>query len=180
MIAKHNIRKILETANSFLFAARRCMFSKGQMTKDTLPLMVPEFVNRAFACELYLKAVILATKNENPKGHRLDKLFLVLKKTERKEIYDIWRDKAGENIPDCDYAYNMFMDNLEACRDVFARFRYVHEWAGATISLEASFVPEQFHLIDNFNVHSGFLEQFALALKLCAEKHIGVVYNSYD
>jgi len=81
----------------------------------------------------------------------------------------------------------MFADNLKATAIVFMRFRYAHEWAGSSISLQHSFTPEQF---DEFSplsarrpfgstqVHDGFLEQFANALKTYTEKLLGKTYNS--
>lgn len=79
--------------------------------------------------KLYLKATLYFTKNELHIGHKLNKLFLRLDEKVQKEIYDIWRTIAEENIQDCDYVKHMFDDNLEANSDVFKKFRYVHEWA---------------------------------------------------
>lgn len=85
-------------------------------------------------------------------------------------------------MPDCDYVENMFCENLEANSDVFRRFRYVHEWAGATISLESIFKKEQMHLhslnpetaFKSCSVYDGFLDQFAKSIKKYINK---IIFN---
>lgn len=168
----HKYNKLIETADDFFEAAIRCNFNES-VKVNKYPLMIPNFTNRAFACELYLKATLYLIETEIPKEHKLDKLFLKLNKKVQKEIYDIWRTIAGENIFDCDYAQAMFFDNLEANSDVFTRFRYVHEWAGASISLQHSLTEKQFHLhplnanrpFGSPSIHDGFLDQFAKSIK---------------
>ena len=170
-LTKYN--HLIRTADDFLEAAERCSFDDS-LKVHKWPLTIPHFTNRAFACELYIKATLYLTKNVLPRGHKLDKLFSNLNKEDKKGMYDIWRTIAGENMPDCDYAKKMFYDNLEANSNVFTRFRYVHEWAGKTISLESSFVEEQMHLhgltIKNFKtptipIYDGFLDQLAKSIK---------------
>lgn len=163
---------LFKTANDFFEAAIRCDFDES-VKINKYPLMIPNFTNRAFACELYLKSVLYLTKNVLLKEHKLDKLFLKLNKENQKEIYDIWRTIAGENIQDCDYVKRMFDDNLEANSDVFTRFRYVHEWARASISLQKSLTEKQFRLhplnanrpIGSSSIYDGFLDQFAKSIK---------------
>ena len=153
-------RKILENANDFLYVANRCSFTKRNITQGNLPLLVPEVVNRSFACELYLKAIAQATNIKPKNTHNLDKLFYALKENERKAIYDIWRENAGKNIIDCDYVQKMFKDNLTSIADKFVKWRYVYEWCGSSIKI------------------SGFINQFAISLKIFAEQVIGKTYNS--
>jgi len=182
---------LLENANDFLEAAKRCgwpRLKKGAIvTNENAPLHIPEKVNMALACELYLKAIAENKKIIIEKTHTLDKLFFKLPKEIQKEIYDIWRGKIGQKLPEHPYVSKMFSDNLEANAKVFTRFRYANEWAGAVVSLHHSFTLEQF---EKFSPHSlkrpfgspeiydGFLEQFALSLKICAEKLLGKTYNS--
>ena len=77
-------------------------------------------------------------------------------------------------MDDHEYVRQMFKNNLEAITDVFTRFRYTHEWATTTISLEHSFTAEQFMKFSPLSasrplgsprVYSGFLKQFAISLK---------------
>ncbi|WP_400254730.1 hypothetical protein [Spiroplasma endosymbiont of Cleonymus obscurus] len=164
--------KLIETADDFFEAAVRCGFNDSDKLKK-YPLIVPNFTNRAFACELYLKATLYFTKNEIPKEHKIDNLFLKLDERDKKRIYDIWRTIEGQDISDCDYAESMFYDNLEDNSDVFTRFRYVHEWVRSSISLESGFMEKQMHLHSSSTsglfgspqVYDGFLEQIAKSIK---------------
>lgn len=169
-LSKYN--KLIENANDFFEAALRCSFSDS-IKSEKYPLIIPQFTNRAFACELYLKATLYFIKNEIPKIHELDKLFSKLNEKDKKDIYNIWRTIERQNIPDCDYAEVMFYDNLEANSNVFAKFRYAHEWLGTSISLKNSFVEKQMHLhslsasrpFGAPPIYDGFLDQFAKSIK---------------
>ncbi len=178
--------KIVINANEFLEAANRCDFQESIKNKK-YPLLVPEFVNTAFACELYMKAIAKFQGIEEMKKHKLDELFKMLSLEAKEAIYDLWRVSNGNYISACDYARQMFSNNLEAITNVFVRFRYAHEWSESTISLEHSFTVEQFIKFSPMSasrplgsppVYSGFLKQFALSLKIYAEKLIGRQYNS--
>lgn len=167
-----------ENANEFFRAAQSLGFE----------FFIVKMVNTAFACELYLKLIAETRKVDFAKTHGLDKLFEKLAEEDKKEIFDIWRENAGENITNCDYTRQMFSDNLEAVANVFIRFRYADEWSGSVLSLEASFTPEQFEKFSIFStkrpfgsppIHDGFLTQFAKSLKIYTEKLLGKTYNSF-
>jgi hypothetical protein len=176
---------LLENANDFFEAAKRCSWERiksKQITRENEPLLIPKMVNMSLACELYLKAIEENKCGVAGKGHNLYEIFKKFATEVRKEIFDIWRENAGENIVDCDYTRKMFYDNLEAISNVFTRFRYANEWVGSSVSLQHSFTPEQFTKLSNMSatrprplgsppVYDGFLEQFALSLKEYAEKH---------
>lgn len=70
---------LIKTADDFFEASLRCSFNDSFESKK-FPLMIPHFTNRAFACELYIKALLYLTKNLLSKGHKLDKLFSKLNK----------------------------------------------------------------------------------------------------
>ena len=169
---KNNFNKyvtLIRTADDFFEAALRCDLNESIKVKK-YPLMIPNFVNSAFACELYLKATLFLNKNEIPQKHKLDDLFLELDQEDKKGIYDIWRTIEEQNIPDCEYAQDMFFDNLKAISNVFVRFRYVHEWAENSISLEYSFTIEQFEYFysrpfGSPEVYEGFLDQLAKSIR---------------
>ncbi|MCL2683153.1 MAG: hypothetical protein FWE63_06720 [Bacteroidales bacterium] len=185
-----------ENANDFFEAAQRCSWARTkkslnneQLSRDNEPLLIPKMVNLSFACELYLKAIAEATKVGCEKEHNLDKLFEKLAEENKEAIFAIWRNNAGENITDCDYTRKMFSDNLEAIASVFTRFRYADEWVGGVVSLQSSFNPKQFEKLSQFSlqrpfgappIHDGFLEQFALTLKIYTEKLLGKTYNSSE
>lgn len=169
----NRLRNIISSANNFYDAAERCDWPKGEVNHSNRPLMIPEFVNRAFACELYLKGIAAATNIKIINKHQLDSLFNHLKEADKNKIFYIWLDKAGENIFDCEYTRKMFNDNLLSISDVFERFRYTHEWAGSVLSVSSSFKrPEQIKLLSHGNMYGGFLKTFALVLR----KHIETEY----
>ena len=171
---------ILRVAEDFLRAAAKCSIEESHKNGQ-ISVIVPELVNRAFACELYLKAYIFMESGELPKkGHKLDKLFAKLKKSTREEIYNSWLVIGENDIEDCVYARQMFKDNLEANGDVFCRFRYLHEWSpwGNFMDIHSSFTKEQWPLhpmnaerpFGAPPTHSGFLAQFATVIRLKAEE----------
>jgi hypothetical protein len=189
-----------ENANDFFEAAQRCSWDRvkkrrnnGQILRENASLFIPNMVNMSFACELYLKAIAEArkvdVKNKKKKMiHALNEIFAKFAEEDQKAIFDIWRENAGENIPDCDYTRQMFADNLDAIAYVFTRFRYADEWARSTVSLQSSFTLEQFNKLSMFSVqrpfgsppiYEGFLAQFAITLKTYTEKLLGKTYNSY-
>ncbi|MDR1700361.1 MAG: hypothetical protein LBR68_04140 [Lachnoclostridium sp.] len=183
-----------ENANDFFEAAKRCGWERmweqakdGKISRENEPLLVPKMVNLSFACELYLKAIAEARKVNFGKIHILDKLFEKLAEEDKKALFDIWRENAGENIIDCDYTRKMFCNNLEAVSSVFIRFRYADEWAGSVVSLQSSFTLEQFAKLSPFctarpgdrpPINDDFLMQFAISLKTYTEKLLGMTYNS--
>ena len=116
--------KILIHANDFFEVARRCEFPEGEVTNDNLPLIVPKFVNFAFACELYIKSIAECTNINVKKSHKLDELFKKLNIQDREAVYSLWRVSNGNNMDDHEYVRQMFKNNLEAITDVFTRFRY--------------------------------------------------------
>ena len=184
-----------ENANDFFEVAQRCSWARfkkslnnEQVSRDNEPLLIPRMVNLSFACELYLKAIAEATKVGYKKTHELNVLFEKLAEEDKKAIFAIWLNNAGVDIADCDYTRQMFSDNLEAIAIVFTRFRYVDDWAGAVVSLQSSFMPKQFEKLSQFSlkrpfgsppIYDGFLEQFALTLRIYTEKLLGKTYNSY-
>ena len=179
-----------ENANDFFEAAKRCSWecvNNEQVTRANEPLLIPEMVNLSFACELYLKAISEARKVEFGRIHKLDKLYEKLIDEDKKAIFDLWRENAGENILDCDYTRKMFSNNLEAISNVFTRFRYADEWAGGVVSLSSSFTVEQFGKLSPFcakrpgerpPIYEGFLMQFAISLKSYTDKVLGKTRNS--
>lgn len=65
-------------ARSFLFAAERCGCVE-ECVESGMPqiLIIPEYVNIAFSCELYLKT-LLYKESESIKNHKLSELFTQL------------------------------------------------------------------------------------------------------
>jgi len=180
---------LLENANDFLEAARRCGWphTKEKVTRENEPLFIPEMVNISFACELYLKTVAEHKGIKIGRIHELDTIFEKFAKDTQNEIYDIWRTTGNNDIQNHPYYKQMFLDNIGAAANIFKRFRYAHDWVGSVISLEHSYTTEQFVKFSSASgtrplgspqVYGGFINQFAECLKIYAERLLGKTYNS--
>lgn len=76
-------------ARSFYFAAKRC--GRVEICEESglnQNLLIPEYVNIAFSCELYLKA-LLYRDDESIKGHSLLELYNQLDVARRDRVSDI-------------------------------------------------------------------------------------------
>ncbi len=81
----------------------------------------PATVNSAFACEVYLKALLVYYDNPLPKQHELEKLFELLPDKTKEWImltvikfHGAWKDAFGYNL----------LDNIS---NAFLNWRYIYE-----------------------------------------------------
>lgn len=72
--------------------------------------------NTAFACELYLKCILVVKNKEIAKGHYLDELYNKINNTEIKRRIEYVVDE------------NNFLLSLKEVRKAFEVARYVHEY----------------------------------------------------
>lgn len=110
-------------AGQYLQTANRCGDEKDIL--NWLP--VPETVNRSFACELYMKAILLYNGNY-PHDHNLTELFGKLPQEIQKKL-------KSEVQQDTGYGEVEFNAKLQAISDIFEECRYVHEYSELTIDL---------------------------------------------
>ncbi len=85
----------------FLEVARRCFSDKeGNIIKDCtlIQLTAPTVVNGAFACELFIKAMLIWEKTSFKKVHYLDDLFLKLSDETQKGISKFCMPKGTINF----------------------------------------------------------------------------------
>lgn len=150
---KFKLDKMLRNADDFYEAAKRCSFPKGEVTNNNWPLLIPEFVNLWFACELYLKTIALLENIEVGKIHKLHDIYLKIGDDIQNSIYKLWLTIDGNDIIDHDYYRKMFDDNLGGISDYFIKFRYEHEWGGSLVGGD------------------GFLLQFTNVLRLFLTNH---------
>lgn len=106
-------------ADFFLQTANRC----GNEQDRASWLAIPEIVNRAFACELYMKA-ILSTSQQTVNGHNLKELFGLLPSAIQADIQ--------EHLP---YSQNEFTTKLKEISDIFEECRYTYEYSKMHIDL---------------------------------------------
>lgn len=102
---------LLESANSFLKAASRCI-NDGNGEDGEEVLLVPAEVCASFACELYLKYIIHKETGKEPKGHELLVLYNQLNEEHKLKI-----SKHREDL----------IEFLERNNKQFVEARYHHE-----------------------------------------------------
>ena len=122
---------ILTQANGFREAAIRCDEQRlnGDGTIEWLP--IPGTVNAAFACELYLKAILKAEgysdSDIKKSGHKLKDLFSKVSPEVKAKI-------VNDNSID--------ITNIDAISDTFSSWRYLHEDIEARMHSQNVFVYE--------------------------------------
>ena len=106
-------------ADLFLQTAIRC----GNEQDRSTWLAIPEIVNRAFACELYMKAILCAGQKVIY-GHNLKDLFGLLPSEVQTGM------KKRLSYPDTDFA-----DKLKGVSDIFEECRYTYGYSEIRIDL---------------------------------------------
>ena len=105
-----------------LNAAQRFLKIADDLSQDYVGIiagnMYPCVVNGAFACELFLKAIIdVSSSHGIPKSHKLKELFLALDQNARNFI-------ETEYTSNCSYPLN---DLLVESDNAFVEWRYAYE-----------------------------------------------------
>lgn len=124
-------------AKSFILAAERCELTKKISETQLEMLLVPAITNRAFAIELYLKAILLS-ENKEEEGHRLDKLYKKLTADNKKRIVDTLGVEESK-----------FERDIGSISNTFMKWRYIHEVQEASLNLDflknLSYAVKQVH-----------------------------------
>lgn len=115
VLSSEQLNECFESAGSFLTVAEG-------LSKDLVGIvagkMYPCVVNGAFACELFLKAIIGASDpNGVPKSHKLKDLFLKLDQVTQKSIKAEY--EASSYFPLCSL--------LDEADNAFVEWRYAYE-----------------------------------------------------
>lgn len=125
-MGKSVARKAYNQALAFAYINdeyRRNPFTLVHIGKDDTILMPAAFCNIAFACELFIKAILLTTEEYEDatsiRGHSLNYLFHLLPSEFQK------RAEAEIVISDANPA--SFNERLKRSADSFERFRYAYE-----------------------------------------------------
>ena len=131
---------IINNAESFYYAAQRCLEPRIINENSFQILMTPAIVNASFAAELYLKSLLIKS-NRVQKGHDLKILFDALK-NEHKDIIrqkfnsvhkSFVSDVNNSNLTEDDLnifneKFNKSFDEiLEYQSKSFVEWRYLHE-----------------------------------------------------
>jgi hypothetical protein len=136
-------------ARDFFFAAKRC--GKTEECKESgMPqrLSVPEYVNIAFSCELYIKT-LLYKGEERIKEHTLIKLF----------------DRIDVNLR------NKLSDDLKMPIEEIRRLLHEH----SQLFSEMRYRFESLQYGESFSIPLQFLYSLAISLDRLAQETIGVL-----
>lgn len=119
---EYGFKEIVVLGKCYLDAAQKCNEPKIECVGWNHHLLIPIITNMAFACELFLKA-ILKHNNNDSKGirtHKLINLFEELQEDIKKEIMN------SENEED-------FRIRLDKVSNYFYEFRYLYEYYPSSI-----------------------------------------------
>ena len=110
---EYSFKDILVLGKCYLDAAQKCNEPKIENVGWSHHLLIPIITNMAFACELFLKA-ILKCDNKEIRTHKLINLFDELQEDIKKEIID------SDNEED-------FKRKLYNVSNLFEEMRYLYE-----------------------------------------------------
>ena len=113
---------IAETAKAYIAAAERCEEQRTINERQFQILLVPSITNRAFAAELYLKAIAMID-GKKLRGHDLKNLFDSLTEDRRSAIIAA---VGTEEIS--------FLSELEKNANLFVDWRYLFEKSDIQVS----------------------------------------------
>jgi len=113
-IEEYNPRQMAYTAKAFLASAKKCNSNPSvELIAWAHPLLIPIVTNTAFACELFLKALLQNSKTLKG-GHNLLELFQSLPE-------EIKRDIIGSRNS------THFFEELTRISCLFEEWRYIYE-----------------------------------------------------
>lgn len=110
--------------------------------------MAPVGSTAAFACELYLKALLAKTQNGQTTGHKLNALYAQLPTDISSDI----EDTTNHSYP-FTTRHETFSDCLAEISNAFAELRYIYEYSA-------------------YKINFTFLFSFLAALRTVADKYI--------
>ena len=160
-------RKLFDCQEMFRHACTFCECADMAQNKhhhDTADIgwyVSPAVINSAFACEVFIKALLIAKDIKAPKTHKLKKLFDKLPEENQERIrqfvcrndYQAWNNCFG-------------FDNIDEISDAFVDWRYSYEIVGKKRAM--------------LEINSGFLENFRNALRdLCCRSFFGLTWEEY-
>ena len=157
---KGNPSEILDLASQFYKAYLRCSEYKPIGNGKVEDVFIPAYVNLAFACELYLKA-LLKLKGEKSINHSLLKIFNYLEKQDQ-SITDAIINLTN-TMTSFGFTIDSFKFQLKTISNTFKKWRYCYEWRS------------------NYMVINGlFFNVFSYALYLICEKFINNKELNFD
>ena len=155
----YDSKRMFRHACAFADCAYFCEREPNSIVIPTQWYTTPSVVNSAFACEVFIKSLLIYSgmNLDKIKGHKLAVLWKTLEKKDQETTTKI-KDAVKNifNVEDQSF-YNM-LDNVS---DAFEYWRYIYEKHGGTI-------------------HVNFLKIFREALRnACCEKYYSMTWNEY-
>ena len=120
---EYNPAMALCAADTFFCAAERCNENRHITNEKFEWLPVPAIVNMAFACELYMKSILILN-TETSKEHNLNELYHTLPPKIKEKI----QQKFNSDTP-------YFQESLNKVADCFEECRYLYEYETLTVNL---------------------------------------------
>lgn len=144
---KLNVAEMFQVGCDFYDCAYMCKMSCINPKWDAKVLAVPEAVNFAFSCEVFLKTLLCLNSISYRRGHKLEELFNALPERYKTNIIQ----QCTKTYEDSEETFDMgFLSNVS---DSFEKWRYCYEQ-------------------DNQPLKIGFLYVFAGILKELCENEI--------
>ena len=121
-----NFEVCIQEAEGFLETAQWCSRDKVFMSEQ---MRYPFVVNISFACELYIKAIMIYESKNNSfiVGHNLLELFTNMSPIAQAAIRDAYERKAGDSLPS-----ESLEQFLGMCKNDFKDWRYAFQKGGLT------------------------------------------------
>lgn len=160
--SRNTPKGILNLANQFHKAYESCIEFKQIGNGKIEHEFIPAYVNLAFACELYLKA-LLKTRGKEVKGHLLIDLFTKMETIDNSIIKEIIQ--LSNIMSDLNYTEDGYKSFVKSISDTFKTWRYSYEWSKGIMC-----------------INSYFFEVFSTSLYLVSENiinNLNVDYNKY-
>ena len=125
--AEYDPQKFLIVADSFFYAAEICSNS-WKLEEEIFPkVQIAIFTNRAFACEIYIKAILYHCRVAIPKKdlngkefdrHSLASLFSLLSNEIKETVYSYYHELSKSG----------FYDRILLIANAFEEMRYAYEY----------------------------------------------------
>lgn len=128
-IEKLDIKEMFQEANDFNRVASLCEENIDISTGFSRKFAIQEIVNRAFACEIFLKALCVSFKINYMQCHNLKELFQSLPPETREKIYTeiLSQIKLSERT-----TFDALIQNIS---NSFYNWRYIYEVDTALVNI---------------------------------------------
>jgi hypothetical protein len=121
----------------------------------------PAVINSAFACEVFMKAILSFRDIKPPRSHKLKSLYVKLPEKEREWIKSVVSRGASCSWTDC-----FGFDYLDEISEAFVEWRYSYEIVGKKRAV--------------MQINMGFLNDFRNALReACCQLFFKLTWEEY-